>query len=96
MLESGFKRELKREIQKIFGSDNIDFLVTLENSKPDLYILYGNKWAAIETKKTKDASKRPNQEYHVNRLNNNSFARFCNPSNKKEVLDDLEKYFRGS
>lgn len=57
---------------------------------PDLTILEKGNWAALETKREADASKRPNQEYYVNKLNEMSFARFICPENEEEVLHEME------
>ena len=61
---------------------------------PDLLILYKNKWATLENKRSATASKRPNQEYYVNKMNEMSFSRFIFPENKEEVLNELRKAFK--
>ena len=63
---------------------------------PDLLILYGITWAALECKMYEGASKRPNQDYYVKLMNKMSFARFICPENKEEILDELSKTFRPS
>ena len=60
---------------------------------PDLLILYKNKWAALEVKKDASASKRPNQEYYVARMNEMSFSKFIFPENKEDVLNELQQAF---
>lgn len=79
--------------------DEFEGCVVLKNDPtymqgiPDLVIFYGSKWAALECKKTKNASKRPNQEYWVNRLDDMGYARFVYPENEDLVLEELRQYF---
>ena len=61
---------------------------------PDLLILYKNKWAVLENKRSENASKQPNQEYYVELLDEMSFSRFVYPENIEEVLDELQQTFR--
>lgn len=94
MIESNFQRRLKKEIKERFPDCYV--LKTDPNDiqgMPDLLILYKDKWAALEVKKSKDASRRPNQTYHVERLNDMSYSAFIFPENKKEVLDELAETF---
>ena len=94
MKESEFQKNLKKELKKIFpgcivtklDSGNIQGI-------PDLLILYKNKWAALELKKNSKASKRPNQEFYVKKMNDMSFSRFVYPENKEEVLNELCETF---
>ena len=94
MKESKFQRALKKELKQMFPG----CIVTKMDSGdiqgiPDLLILYKNKWATLENKRSANASKRPNQEYYVNKMNDMSFSRFIYPENKEEVLNDLRKTF---
>ena len=61
---------------------------------PDLTVFCGNKWAALEVKKSKNASHRPNQNYYVDKMNRMSYATFVYPENEKEVLAELHKKFK--
>lgn len=93
-LENQFQSDLKKELKAIFPG----CIVTKMDSGdiqgiPDLLILYGENWATLECKKSKKASKQPNQEYYVNKMNDMSFSRFIYPENKDEVLDELKKEF---
>ena len=62
---------------------------------PDLLILYKDKWATLECKKSEKDRKhpRPNQEYYVEQMNNMSFSRFIYPENREEVLSELYQAF---
>ena len=95
MKESQFQKNLIAELKSRFK----DCIVTKLDSGhiqgiPDLLILWQSHWATLECKNSKDASKRPNQEYYVNRMNEMSFSRFISPENKEEVLNDLEQAFK--
>lgn len=94
MLENKFKTKLIKEIKTRFPGSFVFHLDPTElQGAPDLLILYKNKWAALEGKKSRNASVRPNQEYYVDRLNKMSYAKIIFPENAKEVLDDMERSF---
>lgn len=92
MLERDFQKSLIRELKQLFPG-----CVIMKNDAnyiqgiPDLVILYGKKWAALELKKSKKASHRPNQEYYVEKFNNMSYSAFVYPENKEEILNELEQ-----
>jgi hypothetical protein len=58
---------------------------------PDLLILWNNKWAALEVKKSKNEHHQPNQDYYVSKLKKMSYASFIYPENKEDVYNDLEQ-----
>ena len=60
---------------------------------PDIIILWGDTWAALEVKEFEYSDQQPNQEWWVNRLHDMSFSAFIYPSNEKEVLDALQSAF---
>ena len=60
---------------------------------PDILILYKNKWAVLEVKRSKNAKHRPNQNYYVEKMDDMSFSRFIYPENKDEVLLELKGVF---
>ena len=93
-LESGFQSKLIKELKIIFEGA---IVTKLDSSHiqgiPDLLVLYKDKWATLECKRTSRAKKRPNQEYYVGKMNEMSFSRFISPENQKEVLNELKVFF---
>lgn len=59
----------------------------------DLMILYRDRWASLEVKRSADASVRPNQDHFVKHLNKMSFASYIYPENEEGVLDALQQAF---
>lgn len=92
-LESGFQDKLKEELKKLFPGCMI-FKMDQIQGIPDLLILYKDKWASLENKKSAKAKRQPNQEYYVDLMNKMSFSRFICPENKDEVLEELKKIFK--
>lgn len=94
MRESKFQADLKKELKTLFPGCIVTKLDSSDiQGIPDLLILYKNKWATLENKRSANAPKRPNQEYYVNKMNAMSFSRFIFPENKEEVLNELQKAF---
>lgn len=95
MRENEFQSGLIKEIKNRFPG-----CMVLKNDSsyiqgiPDLLILYEDRWAALEVKRSASARKRPNQKYYVDKMDSMSFADFIYPENKEEVLDDLEQAFK--
>lgn len=95
ILERNFQRDLVKEIKRRFeGSMVIKLDPRLIQGVPDLLVLYGPHWAALEVKRSARASHRPNQDYRVNMMNKMSFSRFIYPENKESVLNELESTWR--
>lgn len=95
MLENRFKTKLVKELKDRFPGCIITHLDPNEiQGIPDLLILYKDKWAALEGKKTADASIRPNQLYYVDRMSSMSYASFIYPENKERVLDEISQLFK--
>lgn len=61
---------------------------------PDLLVLYEDKWATLECKRSEHEKHRPNQDYHVQQMNEMSFSSFIFPENKEEVLDEMVSTLR--
>lgn len=92
-LESGFQDKLRKELKSRYP-DSLIFKMDQIQGIPDMLILYKDKYAFLENKKSASATHQPNQDYYVNKLNNMSFARFVFPENKDKVLEELDLYFR--
>lgn len=94
-LESEFQAKLKKELKTLFPGCIVTKLDSGDiQGIPDLLILFNNKWATLECKKSAKASHRPNQNYYVDMMNKMSFSRFIYPENKEEVLNELVSVFK--
>lgn len=94
MKESKFQSDLKKELRDMFPECIITKLDSGDiQGIPDLLVLYNDKWAVLENKRSANASHQPNQDYYVDKMNNMSFASFIYPENKDEVLAKLRKKF---
>ena len=91
-LENKFQADLVKELQERFDGC---IVTKLDSSHiqgiPDLLVLHGKHWATLECKKNKDASRQPNQEYYVEKMNDMSFSAFIFPENKEDVLYELQQ-----
>lgn len=95
MKENDYQKKLKDKLLNVFPGCYI--MKNDPSSKrgiPDLTILYRDKWAVLEVKQNEKASKRPNQERHIDILNNMSYASFICPENEEEVFNELERTFK--
>lgn len=94
-LEREFQAKLIKDLKDIFKGC---LVMKLDSSYiqgiPDLLILYKDKWATLECKKSVGATKRPNQEHYVGLMNEMSFSRFICPENREEVLNELQQTFK--
>lgn len=94
MLERDFQARLIQELKDMFPGCIISKMdPNYIQGFPDLLILYQNKWAVLECKRSIRASVRPNQSYYISLLDGMSFARFIYPENKEEVLYELQQAF---
>ena len=94
MLENKFKQGLTKELKERFPGCVVVHLDPNEvQGHPDLLVLYGSTWAALEGKRSLNAPHRPNQDYYVNLMNQMSYAAFICPENKEEILNDLQRSF---
>ena len=93
-LERIFQSELIKELRELFpGCIILKNDPTYIQGIPDLLILFEDRWAALEVKKSITASHRPNQEFYVNKMGRMSYANFIYPENKEVVLNELQETF---
>lgn len=91
-LESGFQDRLIKTLEALFPGCMV-FKMDQIQGIPDLLVLYRDKWASLECKRSAKAKRQPNQEYYVGKMNEMSFSRFVSPENKEEVLYELQQIF---
>jgi hypothetical protein len=94
MREIPYQAELSETIEERFPGS---FVIKQDPSRiqgiPDLLVLFGPKWALLEVKRSRTASRRPNQPYYTDKFNKMGFAAFIYPENEEEVLDAMARYF---
>lgn len=90
--ESAFQASLIKEIKHILPD-----CIVLKNDAnyiqgfPDLLVLNGPKWAALECKRNAKANHQPNQDYYINKLSGMGSAYFIFPENREEVLSEIQR-----
>lgn len=95
MLERDFQASVIKELK-----DRFPGCVVMKNDPnyiqgiPDLLVLYQDKWAALECKKSSNASHQSNQDYYIDILGDMSYAAFLYPENREEIMNELEQAFR--
>lgn len=93
-LENYFQKKLIQRLKKDYPGAVIQKLDSgYTQGIPDLLILFGNKWATLEAKRSEDEPHRPNQDWYVDKMNQMSFSRFIFPENMEEVLMELQMFF---
>jgi len=91
MSESRFQSQLIKDLKEIFPG-----CIVMKNDAgyiqgiPDLLVLWNDRWAALECKKSGTANQQPNQSWYVDLMNDMSFAAFIYPDNKEEILHALQ------
>lgn len=90
--EGQFQNELIMEIKELLPGcivmkNDPDYIQGI----PDLTVLYKKRWACLEVKRTRSASRRPNQDYYIQLMDSMSFAAFVYPENKDDIMSALVK-----
>lgn len=100
MKESEFEKQLVRELTvKYPGAYVIKNDPNYIQGFPDRLFLFNNFWAAFDTKRNRNSSLQPNQEFYIDRLNRMSLAMFVYPENKEDFLNEIQRalqFKRGS
>lgn len=93
--EGKFKKELKNDLKEMFPGCIITQLDPNDiQGIPDMLILYKDRWATLECKKSENAHHQPNQDYYVDTMNSMSYSSFIFPENKEAVLNELQQALR--
>lgn len=95
-LEKDFQKNLVRRLR----SELPDTIVMKADANqvqgyPDLLILGPRgRYCNLEVKREKSASHRPNQDYFVEKINDDGgFAAFIYPENQDEIMQAVKDYF---
>ena len=92
MLERDYRAHLIRKLRRMFPGCEI-----LKNDSgyiqgfPDILILHGDRWAALEVKRNEGAHHQPNQEYYVDKLRGMGYAAFIFPENEEDILREVQR-----
>jgi len=90
--ENQYQAKLIKKLERMFPG-----CVILKNDSGsrqgilDLTLLYGDRWASLEVKRSAIAAVQPNQDYYVRQLDEMSFAAYIYPENEEEVLIALQQ-----
>lgn len=93
--ENSFQSKVIKKLKERF-----DGCIILKNDPnylqgfPDLTILYKNRWATLECKRTENAHRQPNQTYYVDKCKDMSYSAFICPENEEEIFNELQQSFR--
>lgn len=89
--ESDFQKDVINEIQeRLPGSIVMKTDPRYIQGLPDLLVLFNDRWASLECKRSATANKQPNQDTYVEMMNDMSISRFIYPENKEEVLNEVQ------
>jgi hypothetical protein len=84
------RKRLEREFPGCIVLKNDPFWI---QGIPDLLLLWGDQWAALETKARPKSARQANQPYYVEHMDKMSYANFVSPDNVEEVIDEIHRSF---
>ena len=90
--ESAYQAKLIAKIKTLFPGCYVTTDLK-DQGLPDILILFRERWAMLEVKRSAREATQPNQQYWVDHYNNLSFASFIYPENEEQVLSDLQSAF---
>lgn len=95
MNENEYQAKLIKDIEKrIPGSMVLKQDPNIIQGIPDLAILYKDKFAILEVKKSANEKYQPNQEYYLKKFGEHVYSKTIYPENEKEILNGLESALR--
>jgi hypothetical protein len=95
MNEGQYQTKIIKKLEDIFpGCTVLKTDAGYQQGFPDLIVLWGECWAALEVKTSPSAHIQPNQDHYVKTLDRMSFAAYIYPENEEEVLNALQQAFK--
>lgn len=94
MRESKFEQDFCKKLKELHPHIQI-----LKNDSsyrqgiPDRIVLFRDKYAMLEFKRSQNATHRPNQDWYVEFFNKDAYAAFVYPENGEDQLSNLKSYF---
>lgn len=91
---NGFQYQMRKRLEREFPG-----CIVLKNDPfwiqgvPDLLLLWGDQWVALETKAKPKSNRQPNQPYYIDLMDRMSYASFVSPDNVEEVIDEIRRSF---
>lgn len=92
MTENEYQAKLIKRIEELVPGS-----IVLKNDPnylqgiPDLLILYHDKWAMLEVKRSAKDKHRPNQDYYIDLFGEWVYSSFIFPENEEVVLYELQQ-----
>lgn len=94
MRESAYQNKLIHKLKKLLpGCFILKNDASYVQGVPDLIVLFEDRWAMLEVKKSSSAESQANQEYWIEHLNHMSFAAFISPENEEDILYAIQRSF---